>query len=113
MSESLRHQLEWALKANQRNAETLNSLLEIQKKLEPEGWTPDIYAHFIKELQRVQMCVVHRHLIIDILSMMDSEVETDHLPSGRFDDDDDSFTRRDFDRIRERLETSLSGLPPT
>lgn len=115
MTAGLKHQLEYALSANQRNAKALETMLEVCGKLEPEGWTPAIYDQCVRELYRVQMCVAHRSLINDALRLAD-QINADDLPEHRthYDEDDDvpELTRHDLQRIKDALQATLNGLPP-
>ena len=116
MAGALKHQLEYALSANKRNAQALETMLEVYGKLEPEGWTPKIYDQCIRELYRVQMCVVHRSLINDLVRLAD-QINQDDLPERRFHYDDDDgdapeFMRQDLQRIKDALQAALRGLPP-
>ncbi|WP_442592508.1 hypothetical protein ACSBPU_12975 [Parapusillimonas sp. JC17] len=116
MRPSIKHQIEYAIEANAKNAKTLVSMLELYGKLEPEGWTPRIYDQCIRELYRVQMCVVHRGLINDLFRLAD-QVNADDLPDRRYTYDDDGdgpeFARQDLQRIKDALQAALDGLPPT
>ncbi|MFY1885169.1 hypothetical protein ACOTCJ_25810 [Achromobacter xylosoxidans] len=109
MNGNLRHQVEYALKANAENAKALNAMLELFEKLEPEGWTPEIYAECVKELQRVHMCVIHRSLAWDLIRLIDA-TDPDYLNED--DSDDPEITGPLLGRFRESLSQALKGIPP-
>lgn len=113
MTSSIKHQIEWAIEANKKNAQTLQAMLDVYQKLEPEGWTPKIYEQFVRELYRVQMCVVHRGTILSLIDMFE-EINADDLPdeSHYLYDDQNQFTRQDFERVKESVNAALIGLPP-
>lgn len=115
MKGNIKHQIEYAINVNQKNAESLRTLLNISETLEPEGWSPDLYAECINELRRVQMCVVHRSLVFDLLQLCEL-ININDLAEYRSDDDgygcDREITRSDYKRIIDRLEQALEGLPP-
>lgn len=114
MSAGIKYQIEYAIAANEKNAKSLKALLDLFSKLEPEGWTPGIYAQCVKELYRVQMCVVHRSLIRDLFRMAE-QVDIESLPDLRScgDDDEAAFTKDDFVRVKDALDSALAGIPPT
>lgn len=109
----LKYQIERSLKASERNAETFHRLLKMVEQLEPNGWTPDTYAEIVKELYRVQMCVVHRSLVLDMKGAM-KEIERDDLLKYRNcnDEVDDSFTGNQYGRLLDSLDHALMGHPP-
>lgn len=109
MNGNLRYQVEYALKANADNAKALQAMLELFEKLEPEGWTPEIYAECVKELQRVQMCVIHRSLAWDLIRLIDA---TDPVYLQEDDSDDPEITGTLLGRFRDSLSQALKGIPP-
>lgn len=117
MSYGIKHQIEASIAASERNIESLRQMRDLYGQLEPSGWTPGIYAAAVAELQRVQMCVLHRSVILDVLALSDEADE--HLPDQAFprrvgedEEDQPAFTRQKLNRLRDALKQSLAGLPP-
>jgi len=114
MESALRHQVEHAIKVSKQNGTTLALMLELLDKIQPGGWTPKIYDQAVRELYRVQMCVVHRSLVLDLIRVLEL-VEVDALPERvphDKDDDDPPFTKIDLTRVRDGLAAALKGLSP-
>ncbi|AZV93561.1 hypothetical protein CBF45_07385 [Bordetella sp. J329] len=117
MSYGIKHQIDASIAANERNIESLRQMRDLYGQLEPSGWTPGIYAAAVAELQRVQMCVLHRSVILDVLALSDEADE--YLPDQAFarrvgedEEDQPAFTRQKLNRLRDALKQSLAGLPP-
>jgi len=109
MTYGVKQQIKASITANKKNIAALEAMLDVYGSLEPNGWTPEIYHQCVSELQRVQMCVVHRSVIHDVLKLAD-QVQED-LPDENYDDDRQFFLG-DLAPLRAALEISLRGIPP-
>lgn len=110
MTYGVKHQIEASIAANKKNIAALEAMLDVYGSLESNGWTPEIYHQCVTELQRVQMCVLHRSVLHDVLKLADQVQE--ELPDEDFDDDRPTFFLQDLAPLREALESTLQGIPP-
>ncbi|AYN21615.1 hypothetical protein [Alcaligenes aquatilis] len=114
MTYGVKLQIEASIAANKKNIAALETMLDVYGSLEPNGWTPDIYHQCVSELQRVQMCVLHRSVIYDALKLADQIQE--ELPDKDraviYDGDQPTFFLQDLEPLRAALESSLQGIPP-
>ncbi len=109
----IKHQIEHAIKQNKRNAKSLKSLLNISEQLEAEGWSPDMYKELITELERVQMCVLHRSVITDLIDLL-GLIDVNALPRISELDDYGYKTEpcfSDYERVQAALRQALNGCP--